>query len=102
MVQLTIAAAALAGLAVALRYRRFRVLVTAAAGFLAAAAALAALTYLAVTGREAGLPVALRQSSWLAGAGFPDPALLAGLAATAVAMSPWLSPGDGRPGPRYC
>ena len=42
-------------------------------------------------GRSAGLPFALRQGSWLTGAGFPDPALLAGLAAAAVAASPWLS-----------
>jgi glycosyltransferase 2 family protein len=90
-VQLTIAAAALAGLAAALWYRRFRVLVTVAAGFVAAAAALTGLTYLAAPGRAAGLPLALRQGSWLAGGGFPDPALLAGLAAAAVAASPWLS-----------
>src|ERR1019366_3661302 len=34
---------------------------------------------------------ALRQGSWLTGAGFPDPAVLAGLAAVAVAAAPWLS-----------
>jgi hypothetical protein len=36
-------------------------------------------------------PAGLRQGSWLAGAGFPDPAVLAGLAAVAVAAAPWLS-----------
>ncbi len=36
-------------------------------------------------------PAGLRQGSWLTGAGFPDPAVLAGLAAVAVAAAPWLS-----------
>ena len=90
LVQVMIAAAALAPLAAALRYRRFRVLVTVAAGFAAAAALMAGITYLAGPGGPA--PAGLRQGSWLAGAGFPDPAVLAGLAAVAVAAAPWLSP----------
>ena len=90
LVQVTIAAAALVLLAAALRYRRFRVLVTVAGGFAAAAALMAAITYLAGPGGSA-LPAGLRQGSWLAGAGFPDPAVLAGLAAVAVAAAPWLS-----------
>jgi hypothetical protein len=45
-----------------------------AAGALAAAGALTALTYLAAPGRSAGLPFALRQGSWLTCAGCPDPA----------------------------
>jgi hypothetical protein len=53
-------------------YPRFRVLAAVAA--VAAADALAALTSLAAPGRSAGLPFALRQGSWLTGAGFPDPA----------------------------
>ena len=96
LVQVTIAAAALVLLAAALRYRRFRVLATVAGGFAAAAALKAGITDLAGPGGPA-LPVALRQGSWLTGAGFPDPALLAGLAA-AVAASPWLS----RPWRRAC
>ena len=89
LVQATIAAAALVLLAAALRYRRFRVLATVAGGFTAAAALMAAITYLAGPGGPA--PAGLRQGSWLAGAGFPDPAVLAGLAAVAVAAAPWLS-----------
>ena len=91
LVQVTIAAAALVLLVAALRYRRFRVLATVAGGFAAAAALMAGITYLAGPGGSAGLPAGLRQGSWLAGAGFPDPAVLAGLAAVAVAAAPWLS-----------
>ena len=90
LVQVTAAAAALVLLAAALRYRRFRVLVIVAGGFAAAAALMAGITYLAGPGGSA-LPAGLRQGSWLAGAGFPDPAVLAGLAAVAVAAAPWLS-----------
>ena len=89
LVQVMIAAAALVLLAAALRYRRFRVLATVAGGFAAAAALMAAITYLARPGGP--VPAGLRQGSWLAGAGFPDPAVLAGLAAVAVAAAPWLS-----------
>ena len=53
LVQVTIAAAALVLLAAALRYRRFRVLVTVAGGFAAAAALMAAITYLAGPGGSA-------------------------------------------------
>ena len=91
LVQVTIAAAALVLLVAALRYRRFRVLATVAGGFAAAAALMAGITYLAGPGGSASLPAGLRQGSWLAGAGFPDPAVLAGLAAVAVAAAPWLS-----------
>ena len=91
VVQVTIAAAAVVLLVAALRYRRFRVLATVAGGFAAAAALMAGITYLTGPGGSAGLPAGLRQGSWLAGAGFPDPAVLAGLAAVAVAAAPWLS-----------
>jgi len=91
LVQVMIAAAALVLLAAALRYRRFRVLATVAGGFAAAAALMAGITYLTGPGGSAGLPAGLRQDSWLAGAGFPDPAVLAGLAAVAVAAAPWLN-----------
>ncbi len=90
LVQVTVAAAALVLLVAALRYRRFRVLATVAGGFAAAAALMAVITYLAGPGGSA-LPAGLRQGSWLTGAGFPDPAVLAGLAAVAVAAAPWLS-----------
>jgi uncharacterized membrane protein YbhN (UPF0104 family) len=90
LVQVTVAAAAPVLLVAALRYRRFRVLATVAGGFAAAAALMAGITYLAGPGGSA-LPAGLRQGSWLTGAGFPDPAVLAGLAAVAVAAAPWLS-----------
>ena len=90
LVQVTVAAAALVLLVAALRYRRFRVLVTVAGGFAGAAALMAAITYLAGPGGSA-LPAGLREGSWLAGAGFPDPAVLAGLVAVTVAAAPWLS-----------
>ena len=96
LVQVTVAAAALVLLAAALRHRRFRVLATVAGGFAAAAALMAGITRLAGPGGPA--PAGLRQGSWLAGAGFPDPAVLAGLAAVAVAAAPWLS----RPWRRAC
>ena len=87
LVQVTIAAAALVLLVAGLRYRRFRVLVTVAGGFVAATAVMAGITYLVgPTGSTA-----LSQDSWLAGAGFPGPAVLAGLVAVAVAAAPWLS-----------
>ena len=54
LVQVTIAAVALALLVVAVRYRRFRVLVTVAGGFAAAAALMAAITYLAGPGGFSG------------------------------------------------
>jgi len=91
LVQVTIAAAALVLLVAALRYRRFRVLVTVAGGLAAAAVLMAGISYLAGLGGSAGLPAGLRQGSWLTGAGFPDPAVLAGLAAVAVAAAPWLN-----------
>src|SRR3984885_959645 len=87
LAQVTIAAAGLALLAAALRYRRFRVLVTVAGGFAAAAALLAGITYLTGPADSA----VLRHGSWLTAAGFTSPALLAGLAAVAVAAVPWLS-----------
>jgi glycosyltransferase 2 family protein len=87
LAQVTIAAAGLVLLTAALRYRRFRVLVTVAGGFAAAAALLAGITYLTGPGDSA----VLRHGSWLTAAGCTSPALLAGLAAVAVAAVPWLS-----------
>jgi uncharacterized membrane protein YbhN (UPF0104 family) len=87
LVQVTIAGAALLLLVAALRHRRFRVLVTAAGGFAGAAVLMGGIDHLAGPGGSA----ALRQDSWLTGAGFPDPAVFAGLAAVAVAAAPWLN-----------
>ena len=91
LVQVTIAAAALLLLVTALRYRRFRVLATVAGGFAAAAALMTGISYLAGPAGSAALPAGLREDSWLTVAGVPDPAVLAGLAAVAVAAAPWLS-----------
>jgi uncharacterized membrane protein YbhN (UPF0104 family) len=87
LAQVAIAAAGLVLLTAALRYRRFRVLVTVAGGFAAAAALLAGILYLTRPADSA----ALRHGSWLTAAGVPGLAILAGLAAVAVAAVPWLS-----------
>ena len=94
-----IAAAGLVLLDAARRYRRFRVLVTVAGGFAAAAALLAGITYLTGAADSA----VLRHGSWLTGAGFAGAAVLAGLAAVAVAAVPWRAGrGAGWPGSRWC
>jgi uncharacterized protein (TIRG00374 family) len=73
-----------------LRRRRFRVLATVAGGFVLAAALMTAILYL--TGQDPlAAPAGLRQGSWLTGAGFPSPAVIAGLAAVAESAAPWLS-----------
>ena len=91
LVQVTIAGAALALLIAGLRRRRFRVIATVAGGFVAAAALTAVIMLLTGQGALGALTAGLRRHSWLAGAGFPDPAVIAGLAAVAVAAAPWLS-----------
>jgi undecaprenyl-diphosphatase len=87
LAQVTIAGAGLLLLTAALRYRRFRVLVTVAGGFAAAAALLAGIIYLTGPADSA----VLRNGSWLTAAGVPGLVILAGLAAVAVAAVPWLS-----------
>jgi len=91
LVQVTIAGAALVLLVAGLRRRRFRVIATVAGGFVAAAALMALIMYLTGQRPLGTLTPGLRQHSWLIGAGFPDPAVIAGLAAVAVAAEPWLS-----------
>ena len=90
LVQVTMAGAALVLLVAGLRRRRFRVLATVAGGFVLAAALMTAILYL--TGQDPlAAPAGLRQGSWLTGAGFPNPAVIAGLAAVAESAAPWLS-----------
>jgi uncharacterized protein (TIRG00374 family) len=84
-------AAALVLLAAGLRRRRFRVIATVAGAFVAAAALMAAIMYLTGQAPLGPLTAGLRRHSWLGGAGFPNPAVIAGLAALAVAAEPWLS-----------
>ena len=67
LVQVTIAGAALLLLIAGLRRRRFRVLATVAGGFVASAAVMTAIMYLAGQATAAALPAGLRQGSWLAG-----------------------------------
>jgi len=62
-----------------------------AGGFVAAAALTAVIMLLTGQGALGTLTAGLRRHAWLAGAGFPDPAVIAGLAAVAVAAAPWLS-----------
>ena len=90
LVQVMIAGAALV-LWSGLRHRRFRVIATVAGSFVAAAALTAVIMYLTGQGALGTLSAGLRRHSWLTGAGFPDPAIIAGLAAVAVAAEPWLS-----------
>jgi len=91
LVQVTIAGAALVLLIAGLRRRRFRVIATVAGGFVAAAALTAVIMFLTGQGALGPLTAGLRRHAWLAGAGFPDPAVIAGLAAVAVTAAPWLS-----------
>src|SRR5205823_7460362 len=91
LVQVTIAGAAVVLLVAGLRRRRFRVIATVAGGFVAAAVLTAAIMYLTGQGALGTLTEGLRRPSWFLGAGFPVPAVFAGLAAVAVAAAPWLS-----------
>ena len=91
LVQVSIAGAALVLLVAGLRRRRFRVIATVAGAFVAAAALMTAIMYLTGQAPLGPLTAGLRGHSWLGGAGFPNPAVIAGLAAVAVAAEPWLS-----------
>src|SRR6516225_3471751 len=91
IVQVACAAAAALAVAATLRRRRFRLLAGLAAG--AAAAAVVAAGLLSTLGDQhpAILTDNLARGSWLAGAAFPDPPLIACAVAVIVAASPWLS-----------
>ncbi|MGP8207504.1 MAG: flippase-like domain-containing protein [Acidimicrobiales bacterium] len=91
LVQVAFVIAAAAVVAGVLRYRRFRLLAQLAAGALIAGAALSAILYLAADKHPPSVALTTAHGSWLAGAWFPSPALLAAAAAVAVALAPWLS-----------
>ena len=91
LVQVTFVIAAAAVVFAVLRYRRSRLLAQLAAGALIAGAALSAILYLAADKDPHSVALTTGQGSWLAGAWFPSPALLATAAAIAVALAPWLS-----------
>lgn len=90
LVQVLFAAAAVAAVIVTLRYRRFRLLVSLAAGAILASAVLIGIIYLAGGARPRAL-AAGGPWSWLTGASLAGPAVLAAAAAGTVAAAPWLS-----------
>jgi len=91
LVQVACLAAAAVVVAAALRSRRFRLLAGLALG--AAAAAAIAIGIFSLFGGQHpdALTRNLARGSWLAGAAFPGPALIASAAAVVVAAAPWLS-----------
>jgi glycosyltransferase 2 family protein len=91
LTQVVIAGAALVLLVAGLERRRWRVLATVGSSFVGAAAVLTAIMYLAGQGAFGALTLGLRQDSWLTGGGFPEPFIIAGLVAVAVAVAPWFS-----------
>jgi glycosyltransferase 2 family protein len=96
LVQVAFVVAATAIVAIALWRRRFRLLISLAAGAMVAGGALAGILNLVGDGHPQAVAVSLGHDSWLASAAFPGPGLLAGAVAVTVAASPWLS----RPGRR--
>ena len=91
LVQVAFVVAAPAIVAVALWHRRFRLLISLAAGAMVAGGALAGILNLVGAGHPRAVAVNLGHGAWLASAAFPGPALLAGAAAVTVAASPWLN-----------
>ena len=91
LVQVACLAAAAVVVAATLRRRRFRLLAGLAVG--AAAAAVIATGIFALFGGQHpdALTDNLAHGSWLAGAAFPGPALIASATAVVVAAAPWLS-----------
>ncbi|HEY7429931.1 MAG TPA: lysylphosphatidylglycerol synthase transmembrane domain-containing protein [Streptosporangiaceae bacterium] len=91
LVQVAFAAAAVGIVAAALWHRRFRLLASLALAAALAGAVLAGILYLIGGPSPAAVAASTGRGSWLAGAAFPGPALLAGAVAVTVAASPWLS-----------
>jgi undecaprenyl-diphosphatase len=91
LVQAAFALAAVAAVAVTLRYRRFRLLASLAAGAVLAGAVLTGIVYLAGGERPRALAAGAGSWWWLTGASLLGPALLAAAAAVTVAAAPWLS-----------
>ncbi len=93
LVQVLFAAAAVAAIAVTLRYRRFRLLVSLVGGAILASGVLIGISYLAGGVRPRALAAGAGPWSWLTGASLAGPAVLAAAVAGTVAAAPWL----GRP-----
>jgi uncharacterized membrane protein YbhN (UPF0104 family)/predicted DNA-binding ribbon-helix-helix protein len=93
VVQVVCVAAGALALALSLRHRRFRLLGGLVVG--AVLAVVVALGSLRLVGGEhpAALTDRLTRGSWLTGAVFPPPPLVAGAVAVIVVSSPWLSRG---------
>jgi uncharacterized membrane protein YbhN (UPF0104 family) len=91
LVQVSCLAAAAVVVAAALRRRRFRLLAGLAVGAVAAAAIATGIFSLFGGQHPDALTDNLARGSWLVGAAFPGPALIASAAAVVVAAAPWLS-----------
>jgi undecaprenyl-diphosphatase len=91
LVQVAFVVAAAGIVAAALRYRRFRLLLSLAAVAMVAGGALAGILHLIGGGHPPAVAASTGQGAWLASAAFPGPALLASAVAVTVAASPWLS-----------
>jgi glycosyltransferase 2 family protein len=91
LVQVFFVAAAVAAIAVTLRNRRFRLLVSLAGGAMVASGVLIGIIYLAGGARPRALPTGAGSWPWLTGGSLGGPALLAAAVAGTVAAAPWLS-----------
>ncbi len=90
VVQVLFAAAAVAAVAVTVRYRRFRLLASLVGGAILASAVLIGIIDLAGGTRPRTLAAGGGSWSWLTGASLAGPALLAAAVAGIVAAAPWL------------
>ena len=91
LVQVSCLAAAAVVVAATLRRRRFRLLAGLAVGAVVAAAIETGIFSLFGGQHPDALTDNLARGSWLAGAAFPGPPLIASAAAVVVAAAPWLS-----------
>ena len=91
LVQVALVVAATGIVAMAIRRRRFRLLISLVAGAMVAGGALAGILNLVGDGHPHAVAANLGHGSWLASAAFPGPPLLASAVAVTVAASPWLS-----------
>ena len=91
LVQVLFIAAAVAAIAVTLRYRRFRLLASLAGVAALAGAVVAGIVQFAGGARPRTLATGASSWPWLTGASLAGPALLAAAVAGTVAAAPWLS-----------
>jgi len=91
LVQVAFVVAAAGIVAGVLLHRRFRLLAGLTAGALAAGAGLSGILNLSGEKYPHAMALTTGHGSWLIGAGFPGPPLLAAAAAITVVLAPWLS-----------